>query len=322
MGVGNLLQDDWFRHCGRAQGSHPWDSRSLTSHQNSTKQYKCLSPVGKRITHSPMSHSGIFDNVLGPHQKMELPRGNPFSWLWSHGWRRPRVIQIGNTHSHSRRGFRLGWMNLLWHLRECGPRRKNSEEVQMIGKTSPHLQVATTMTQLKPSQIPSKRHSLKKKPWVWWKALSPSRRQQRYVGVSLVNFALGLWRPLMKETKFVPYMMVALVGQMPTSSRTAQKRPQHPQWWTVSMVFIGSERPVRRQPQAMLPRDKGRLPMALTPCQKGVCSTGQTKILLSCCWKQMYPRPTGESRFSDPVGSTKSHRLTNSGGSTKWALMV
>ena len=29
----------------------------------------------------------------------------------------------------------------------------------------------------------------------------------------------------------------------------------------------------------------------------------------------MYPRPTGESRFSDLVGSTKSHRLTNSGGS-------
>ena len=112
---------------------------------------------------------------------------------------------------------------------ECGPRRKNSEEVQMIGKISPHLQVATTMIQLKPSQTPSKKHSLKKKPWVWWKALSPSRRQQTDVDAILVNSVLGLWRPLMKETKFVPSMMVALVGQMPTSNRTAQRKQQHPQ---------------------------------------------------------------------------------------------
>ena len=151
---------------------------------------------------------GTFDNVLG------LRRGNPFSWLWFQGWRRPLETQIGNTHSHSRKGFRLGWMNLLWHPRECGPRRKNSEEVQMIGKTCFHLQVATTMIQLKPFQTPSKRHLWKKKPWVWWKALSPSRRQQTDVDAILVNSVLGLWRPFMKETKFVPSMMVALVGQM------------------------------------------------------------------------------------------------------------
>ena len=48
----------------------------------------------------------------------------------------------------------------------------------MIGKISPHLQVATTMIQLKPSQTPSNRHSLKKKPWAWWRALSPSRKQR------------------------------------------------------------------------------------------------------------------------------------------------
>ena len=112
---------------------------------------------------------------------------------------------------------------------ECGPRRKNSEEVQRIGKISPHLQVATTMIQLKPSQTPSKKHSLKKKPWAWWKALSPSRKQQTDVDAIRVNSVLGLWRPLMKETRFVPCMMVALVGQMPTSNRTAQRKQQHPQ---------------------------------------------------------------------------------------------
>ena len=79
MGVGNLLQGDWFRHYGRVQGSHPWDSKSLTSRQHSIKRYKCLSPVGRRITHSPRTYSGEFDNALGPHQKMEPPRGNPFS---------------------------------------------------------------------------------------------------------------------------------------------------------------------------------------------------------------------------------------------------
>ena len=75
MGVGNLLQEEWFVCYGKTRGSHPWDSRSLTSHQNSIKQYKCLSPAGRRIIHSPMPHSGTFDNVLGPHQKIE---GQPF----------------------------------------------------------------------------------------------------------------------------------------------------------------------------------------------------------------------------------------------------
>ena len=78
MGVGNLLQDDWFLRYGKTRGSHPWEVRSLTSHQNSTKQSKCLSPVGRRTIRSPMSHSGTFDNVLEPHQKMALPKGNPF----------------------------------------------------------------------------------------------------------------------------------------------------------------------------------------------------------------------------------------------------
>ena len=103
MGVGNLLQEDWFLRYGKTRGSHPWDSRSLTSHQNSIKQYKCLSPAGRRIIHSPMLHLGTFDNVLGPHQKMELPRGNPFSWLWSRlakasgdpDWKYPLTLQEG-----------------------------------------------------------------------------------------------------------------------------------------------------------------------------------------------------------------------------------
>ena len=48
----------------------------------------------------------------------------------------------------------------------------------MIGKTCLHLQVATTMIQLKPSQTPSKRHLWKKKPWVWWN-LSPREAANR-----------------------------------------------------------------------------------------------------------------------------------------------
>ena len=239
-----------------------------------------------------MSHSGTFDNVLEPHQKMALPKGNPLSLPWSQGWRRHLETQTGNTHLHSRKGFQLGWMNPLWHPRECGPRKKNSEEVQMIGKISPHLQVATTMIQLKPSQTPSKRHSLKKKPWAWWRALSPSRKQQTDVDAIRVNSVLGLWRPLTKETRFVPFMMVALVGQMPISNRTAQRRQQHPQWWTVFMASIGCERPERFQPQKAPHRSNGRLPIA--PWQKGVCGTGPIKALLSCCWKQMFPRPIGE----------------------------
>ena len=54
MGVGNLLQDDWYLRYGKTRGSHPWEARSLTSHQNSTKQYKCLSPAGRRTIRSPM----------------------------------------------------------------------------------------------------------------------------------------------------------------------------------------------------------------------------------------------------------------------------
>ena len=88
---------------------------------------------------------------------------NPFSWLWSQGWQRPLETQIGNTHSHSRKGVPIGVDEPTLTSPECGPRRKNSEEVQMIEKTCLHLQVATTMIQLKPSQTPSKRHLWKKK---------------------------------------------------------------------------------------------------------------------------------------------------------------
>ena len=41
-------------------------------------------------------------------------------------------------------------------------------------------------------------------------------------------------------------------------------------------------RPVMRQTRVLLPQDMGRLPMALTPCEKGVCGTGPRKILPSC----------------------------------------
>ena len=54
MGGGNLLQDDWYLRYGKTRGLHPWEARSLTSHQNSTKQYKCLSPAGRRTIRSLM----------------------------------------------------------------------------------------------------------------------------------------------------------------------------------------------------------------------------------------------------------------------------
>ena len=54
MGGGNLLQDDWYLRYGKTRGLHPWEARSLTSHQNSTKQSKCLSPAGRRTIRSLM----------------------------------------------------------------------------------------------------------------------------------------------------------------------------------------------------------------------------------------------------------------------------
>ena len=56
-----------------------------------------------------------------------------------------------------------------------------------------------------------------------------TRKQQTDVDAIRLNSVLGLWRPLMKETRFVPFMMVALVGRMPISNRTAQRKQQHPQ---------------------------------------------------------------------------------------------
>ena len=43
------------------------------------------------------------------------------------------------------------------------------------------------------------------------------------------------------------------------------------------------QRPETFQPQKAPHRSNGRLPMALTPWQKGVCGTGPIKTLLSCC---------------------------------------
>ena len=103
-----------------------------------------------------------------------------------------------------------------------------------------------------------------------------------------------------------PSMTVALEGPMPTSSRTAQRRQRHPRWWIVSMASTGSRGCCRLW-------HMGRLPVALTPCQKGVCGTGPRKILPLCFSRQVFRRPTGESRFSNLDGSTKWHRLINNG---------
>ena len=111
---------------------------------------------------------------------MALPKGNPFS-SWSQGWQRNLETQTGNTPLHSRKGFQLGWMNLLWHPGRVAHEGRTQRKSGWLGKISPHLQVATTMIQLKPAQILSKRHSLKKKPWAWWRALSPSRKQRTTV---------------------------------------------------------------------------------------------------------------------------------------------
>ena len=75
---------------------------------------------------------------------------------------------------------------------------------------------------------------------------------------------------------------------------------------------------VMLQTRVLLPQDMGRLPVALTPCRKGVCGTGPRKTLYLLASKgQMFQRPTGESRFSNLDGSTKWRRLINNCGSTK-----
>ena len=48
---------------------------------HSTKLSKCLSPVVRRIIHSPMNYSRESDSVLVQHRKTGLLRGNPFSSL-------------------------------------------------------------------------------------------------------------------------------------------------------------------------------------------------------------------------------------------------
>ena len=205
MGVGNLLQGDWFRHYGRVQGSHPWDTNHWHHVRTQSSGTNVYLLWGEE---SPILRGHTQENSTMPwgHTRRWSCRG---ATLFLISRLAKASIQIGDTHSHSRRGCQLGWMNLLsGSVAHEGRIQRNS---RWLGRPP----AATTMTQPKSSQTPSRRRSLKKKKWAWWKALSPNRRQRTDVGVSLVNFVLGPWRPLMKETKLAPYMMVALVGKRP-----------------------------------------------------------------------------------------------------------
>ena len=122
MGVGNLLQEDWFLRYGKNGDhipgtAHHWHHIGI---QPSSTNASC----GEK--NHPFSDAALRNiwQCLGATSEDGVAEGQPFSWPWSQGWRRPLETQTGNTHSHSRKGFRLGWMNLLWHPRECGPRRK------------------------------------------------------------------------------------------------------------------------------------------------------------------------------------------------------
>ena len=82
----------------KSTGSHLWNRRSLTSRRNSTKLSKCLSPVVRRIIHSPMNYSREFDSVLVQHRKTGLLRGNPFRLAKTSGdpdWKYPLTLQEG-----------------------------------------------------------------------------------------------------------------------------------------------------------------------------------------------------------------------------------
>ena len=206
MGVGNLLQGDWFRHYGRVQGSHPWDTNHWHHVRTQSSGTNVYFLCGEK--NHPFSEDILrrIRQCLGATPEDGVAEGQPFFLISRLA---KASIQIGDTHSHSRRGCQLGWMNLLsGSVAHEGRIQRNS---RWLGRPP----AATTMTQPKSSQTPSRRRSLKKKKWAWWKALSPNRRQRIDVGVSLVNFVLGPWRPLMKETKLAPYMMVALVGKRP-----------------------------------------------------------------------------------------------------------
>ena len=112
----------------KSAGSHLWNRRSLTSRRNSTKLSKCLSPVVRRIIHSPMNYSREFDSVLVQYP-LTLQEGVPI------GVDEPTLTSPG-----------------VW-------------QSQRNGKNSLHLQVATITIQRKSFQTPSRRHSWRKKRW-------------------------------------------------------------------------------------------------------------------------------------------------------------
>ena len=208
-----------------------------------------------------MNYSREFDNALVQHRKTELLRGNPFSSLWFPGWRRPLVTQIGST-----RADWSGWAysNIPSGLAHEGRTQRNP---RWMGRTpftvyrSPQLWLSGSLFRLHQGDI-----HWRERDGIGWRSIHQTGGcEQMWVFPSwTLSWANGShwWR---RQNSDHLSMMVALVGQMLTSSRTAQRRQRHLRWWIVSMVSTDFRQPVMLQTRALLHRE----PVALTPCQKG-----------------------------------------------------
>ncbi len=82
----------------------------------------------------------------------------------------------------------------------------------------------------------------------------------------------------------------------------------HRSWWTAYTGFTGFRQP-KRNPQG-------------ASCHM-LTGTGRPSRRNGCCWKQMWRKPTGESKSSRPRnGNTKLLGWAMNGGSTRLALMA
>ena len=164
MEMGNLLRVDWFHHSGRTQGLHQWRRIiDITSELNQAVQMSIS--CGEK--NHPFSDELLkrIRQCLGATSEDGVAEGHPFlitlisrlaKTSGGPDWEYPLTLQdrvpIGvDEPTLTSQGF--------------GQAKRNSRGSQRNGKSYLHLQDVITMTQQKPFQTLSRRHSWRRQRW-------------------------------------------------------------------------------------------------------------------------------------------------------------
>ena len=269
--VVNLLRVDWSHRYGRVQGSHPWDTRSLTSRQNSIKLSKCLFPVVKRIIPSPRNYTQENSTMPWGHtgrwscrgvtliSRLAKTSGDPH-------WKYPLTLQEGVPIGVDEPTLTFAG---VWPTKE--ELKGIPDEWEELPSRHNYDSAEVFSDSIKETFMEEKEMGLVEGPFTKQEAANRCGCLPR-------ELCPGPMAAIDEGDKIRTIYDGSFGGANAHIQQNSTEKTTAP---TVMDCVHGSGQPVMLQPRALLPQDMRRLPMALTLCQKGVCGTGPRKTLPS-----------------------------------------